>query len=42
MSWCELDFTSELTVVTWTIKMMSNYNLESVRCKRLTCDVDIS
>ena len=35
MSWCDLDLTFELAVVTMTFKIFKEYISESVRCKRV-------
>ena len=40
MSWCDLDLTFDLAIVTLTYKILSGL-LNSVRCRRLTLGRDI-
>ena len=42
MSWCDLDLTFDLAVVTLTLKMMLGYILDTIRCRQLILGRDIS
>ena len=42
MSWCNLDLTFDLAVVTLTYKILSGLILESIRCKKLKLVSNIS
>ena len=35
MSWCGLDLTFDLAVVTLTYKILSGYILDTIRCRKL-------
>ena len=41
MSWCDLDLTFDLAVVTRPIKSCVGYILETVRCGKLILGMDI-
>ena len=41
MSWCDLDVTFDLAVVTLTSKILSGYIFETVRCRKLILGRDI-
>ena len=41
MSWCDLDLTFDLTVVTLTCKICQGYISETIRCKMLLLGRDI-
>ena len=35
VSWCDIDMTFDLAIVTLTFKILSGYILETVRCRTL-------
>ena len=41
MSWCDLDLTFDLVVVTLTYKILSRHISETVRCRKLLLSGDI-
>ena len=40
-SWCDLDLTFDLAIVTKTFKILSGYFLDYVRCAKLSLSSDI-
>ena len=40
-SWYDLDLTFDLAIVTLTYKILSGYNSEIVRCRKLILGMDI-
>ena len=42
MSWCDINVTFDLAIVTLTFKFLSSYIPETMKCKKLILDRDIS
>ena len=41
MSWCDLDVTFDLAVVTLSLKILSRLYLKTIRCRKLILGRDI-
>ena len=42
MSWCDLDLTFDLAVVTLTFKILSRIYVEKIKCRKLILGRDIA